>query len=162
MNLLRLEGPLADAPGMSDLRPDIEQLKVLIHMSEDQVVLGETSLSFDLSVSHSRVEQIRANIAAERLTLPDVWTPFSKPLSVQNLIGAASTSASVPAATVTTTAQSTTFASASFVPLIIVDDYEIVYADGQESSQGNVQGDAATVEFEKEDLDTTPERDLLS
>nr|GFB72666.1 hypothetical protein [Tanacetum cinerariifolium] len=27
MNLLHLEGPLADAPGMGDLQPDIEQLK---------------------------------------------------------------------------------------------------------------------------------------
>ncbi|GJW88587.1 hypothetical protein Tco_0163927 [Tanacetum coccineum] len=134
MNLLCLEGPLADAPSMGDLQPDIEQLKVPIHRSEDQVVLGETSLSFALSVSHSRVEQIRANIAAE----------------------------CVPAATVTTTALSTTFASASSIPPITVDDYEIVHADGQESSQGNVQGDAATVEFEKEDLDTTLERDLLS
>ncbi|GKG49987.1 hypothetical protein Tco_0518761, partial [Tanacetum coccineum] len=26
MNLLCLEGPLADAPGMSDLQPDVEQL----------------------------------------------------------------------------------------------------------------------------------------
>ncbi|GJW68625.1 hypothetical protein Tco_0123049 [Tanacetum coccineum] len=117
--------PLADAPGMGDLQPDIEQLKVPIHRSEDQ-------------------------------------TPLSEPLSVQNLIGVASTSASVPAATVTTMALSTTFASASFIPPITVDDYEIVHADGQESSQGNVQGDAATVEFEKEDLDTTLERDLLS
>nr|GEU41846.1 hypothetical protein [Tanacetum cinerariifolium] len=56
MNVLRLEGPLVDAPGMGDLQPDIEQLKVPIHKSEDQVVLGETSLSFALSVSHSRVE----------------------------------------------------------------------------------------------------------
>ncbi|GKC30841.1 hypothetical protein Tco_1038135, partial [Tanacetum coccineum] len=88
MNLLRLEGPLADAPGMGDLQPDIEQLKVPIHRSEDQVVLGETSLSFALSVSHSRVKHIRANIAAERSALLDVWTPLSEPLSVQNLIGA--------------------------------------------------------------------------
>nr|GFB67412.1 hypothetical protein [Tanacetum cinerariifolium] len=99
MNLLLLEGPLADAPGMGDLQPDIEQLKFLIH---------------------------RANIAAERSALLDVWTPLSKPLSIQMLIGEASTSAGVPAAT------------------------------------GNVQGDAATVEFEKEDPDTTSECDLLS
>ncbi|GJW52654.1 hypothetical protein Tco_0096739 [Tanacetum coccineum] len=63
MNVLCLEGALTDAPGMNDLQPDIEQLKVPIHTSKDQVVLGETSLSFALSVSHSRVEQIRENIA---------------------------------------------------------------------------------------------------
>ncbi|GKD65546.1 hypothetical protein Tco_1307654, partial [Tanacetum coccineum] len=78
MNLLRLEGPLADDPGMGDLQPDIE--------------------------------------------------------SGQTLQRNASTSVSVPAATVTTTALSTTFAFASSIPPITVDDYEIVHADGQESS----------------------------
>nr|GEW69504.1 reverse transcriptase domain-containing protein [Tanacetum cinerariifolium] len=39
----------------------------------------------------------------------------------------------VPAATVTTTTLSTTFASASSIPPITVDDYEIVHEDGQES-----------------------------
>nr|GEU82198.1 hypothetical protein [Tanacetum cinerariifolium] len=75
--------PLADAPGMGDLQPDIKQLKVPIHRSKDQ-----------------------------------------------NLIGEASTSASVLTATVTTTTLSTTFASASSILLVTVDDYEIVHADG--------------------------------
>ncbi|GKA33975.1 hypothetical protein Tco_0720404 [Tanacetum coccineum] len=91
MNLLRLEGTLADAPGMSDLQPDVEQLTLPNHHPEDQVVLGE-----------------------------------------------ASTSGSMPADVVTTTALSTTFVA------------------------GNGQGNVAsfpTVEFEKEELDTTPERD---
>ncbi|GKG42317.1 hypothetical protein Tco_0476615, partial [Tanacetum coccineum] len=42
---------------------------------------------------------------------------------------------------------------------ITIDDYEIVGANGQEDAQGNVQGNVAsfpTVEFEKEELDTTP------
>ncbi|GJZ45812.1 hypothetical protein Tco_0593408 [Tanacetum coccineum] len=43
-------GPLADAPRMSDLQPDVEQLTLPIHRPEDQMVLGETSLSFALSV----------------------------------------------------------------------------------------------------------------
>ncbi|GJW13513.1 hypothetical protein Tco_0017646 [Tanacetum coccineum] len=86
--------------------PDIEQLKIPIHRSEDQLVLGETSLSFALSVSHSRVERIRANIAVER----------------------------VPVATITTTALSTTFASTSSIPPITVYDYEIAHTDISESS----------------------------
>nr|GFA77203.1 hypothetical protein [Tanacetum cinerariifolium] len=53
MNLLLLESPLTDALGMSGLQPDIEQLRLPLHRSEDQVVLGETSLSFSLSVTHS-------------------------------------------------------------------------------------------------------------
>ncbi|GKA31956.1 hypothetical protein Tco_0718323 [Tanacetum coccineum] len=121
MDLLRLGSPLADAPGISHLQPDVEQLTLPIHRPEDQVVLGETSLSFALSTS--------------------------------------STSGHVPAAVVTTTALSTTFASASSVPPLTTDDYEIVGTDGQEDAQGSVQGNAASfpiVEFEKEELDTTP------
>ncbi|GKA13534.1 hypothetical protein Tco_0693180 [Tanacetum coccineum] len=94
MNLLCLEGPLADAPGMSDLQPDVELLTLPIHCVEDQVVLGE-----------------------------------------------ASTFSNVPAIFVTTTALLTTFTATSSVPPITIEDYEIV------------------VEFEKEELDTTLERD---
>nr|GEY44407.1 ribonuclease H-like domain-containing protein [Tanacetum cinerariifolium] len=139
MNLLRLKGPHVDASGIGALHPDIEKLKVPIRRSEDQ---------------------IKENIVAERSALLNVWTPLSESLSVQNLIGDASTSASVPATTTMTL--STTFASASSIPPNIVDDYEIVHADGQESPQGNVQRDVATVEFENEDLDTTTECNLLS
>nr|GEY13912.1 hypothetical protein [Tanacetum cinerariifolium] len=45
MNLLCLEGLLADAPRMSDLQPDVEQLTLPIHLPEDQVVLGEANTS---------------------------------------------------------------------------------------------------------------------
>ncbi|GKA81879.1 hypothetical protein Tco_0788627 [Tanacetum coccineum] len=93
--------------------------------SEDQVVLGETSLSFALGVSQSRVERIRENIAAQRSTLLGVWTPLSKPLSVSSLIGKASTFGMVSASPTATTALSTTFASAISIPPISTDDYEI-------------------------------------
>nr|GFB97206.1 hypothetical protein [Tanacetum cinerariifolium] len=115
MNLLRLDGPLVDALGMSDLQPHVDQLMLLVHRSEDQVVLGETSLSFALSVTHSRVQRIRENVVAKRS-----------------------------------------------VPPITIEDYEIVGMDGPKDSQGNGQGNIASfpiVEFEKEELDTTPERD---
>ncbi|GJQ96157.1 hypothetical protein Tco_0007296 [Tanacetum coccineum] len=110
MNLIRLEGTLADAPGMSDLQPDVEQLRIPIHKSEDQVVLDETSLSFALSVSHSRMERIRENITAQRSALIS----------------------------------------------------ESGQGNVQEDVQGDAQGDVAsfsTIEFEKEELDTTPECD---
>ncbi|GKA51247.1 hypothetical protein Tco_0744443 [Tanacetum coccineum] len=86
MNLLRLEGPFADAPGMSNLQPDVEQLTLHIYCLEDQVVLGETSLSFALSVTRSRVEWIRENVAAQRSTLIDVWVPLVDPLSAKSMI----------------------------------------------------------------------------
>ncbi|GKF23524.1 hypothetical protein Tco_0075846, partial [Tanacetum coccineum] len=132
MNLLRLEGPLADSPGMSDLQPDVEQLRVPLHRSEDQVVLGETSLSFALSVSHSRMKHIRENITAQQSALIGVWNPLSEPLSVQNLTGTTSISDSVSVSAATTTALSTTFAFASSIPPITIEDYEIADADGQE------------------------------
>nr|GEX60839.1 hypothetical protein [Tanacetum cinerariifolium] len=141
--------------------PDIEQLKVPIHRSEDHVVLGETSLSFALSVSHSCVEHIRANIAAERLALLDVWTLLFEPLSVHNLIGEANTSTSVSAATVTTTTLSTTFAFTSSIPRLLSMTMRLYMRMVRKARRG-CSGDAATIEFEKEDLDTTPKRDLLS
>nr|GEV27705.1 hypothetical protein [Tanacetum cinerariifolium] len=108
-------GPLADAPGMSNLQPDFEQLTLPIHRPKDLVVLGEVS-----------------------------------------------TSDSVPTVVVTNNELSTTFSSASFVPPITIEDYEIVGTDGPKDAQGNGQGNVAsfpTVEFEKEELDTTPEHD---
>nr|GEV16323.1 hypothetical protein [Tanacetum cinerariifolium] len=134
MNMLHLESPLVDAPRMSDLHPDVEQLTLPIHRPEDQVVLGETSLSFTLSVAHSRVERIRENVAAQRSALIDIWFPLVDPLSTENLIGVASTSGNVPAAVVTTTALSITFASTSSIPPITIDDYEIVSSDGEEDA----------------------------
>nr|GEX09850.1 reverse transcriptase domain-containing protein [Tanacetum cinerariifolium] len=72
MDILRLKSPLAGAPRISDLQPDVEQLMLPIHHPEDRVVFSETSFSFALSVSHSRVEGIRENILTQMLAL-DVW-----------------------------------------------------------------------------------------
>nr|GEU32901.1 hypothetical protein [Tanacetum cinerariifolium] len=83
-------------------------------------------------------ESVKDIINLLRLEGPLVDAPGSTWGDLSNLIGEASTSASVPAATITTTTLSTSFASASFIPPITVDDYEIVHVDGQESPQGNV------------------------
>nr|GEW67266.1 reverse transcriptase domain-containing protein [Tanacetum cinerariifolium] len=104
MNVLRLEGALADASGMNDIQPDIKQLK------------------------------IRENIAAQWSALVGVWTPLSELLSATSLMGKARTSGLVPAASVTTTALSTSFASANSIPLISIDYYEIASVDGQEGA----------------------------
>ncbi|GKE29527.1 hypothetical protein Tco_1444911, partial [Tanacetum coccineum] len=131
---------------------NVERLTLPIHRPEDQVVLGETSLLFALSVTHSRVERIRENVAAQRSALIDVWVPLVDPLSAKSLIGEASTSGSVPTTIVTTTVLSTTFAAAISVPPITIKDYKIVGTDGPEDAQGYSQGNVAffpTVEFEK-------------
>nr|GEV60161.1 hypothetical protein [Tanacetum cinerariifolium] len=106
----------------------------IINLLRLEVVLGETSLSFALSVTHSRVERLGENVAAKRSALIDVWTPLVDPLSIKNLMGEAGTSDSVPATTTTTTSLSTTFASASSVPPITIEDYEIMGTDGPKDS----------------------------
>nr|GEU90426.1 hypothetical protein [Tanacetum cinerariifolium] len=112
MDLLRLESPLADAPKMSDLQPDVEQLTLPIHRPEDQV----------------------GDVAAQGSALVDVWVPLVDPLSAQSLIGVESTSGNVSATVVSTTALYINFASASWVPPITTYDYEIVNVDGQEDT----------------------------
>ncbi|GJY29399.1 hypothetical protein Tco_0405166 [Tanacetum coccineum] len=94
-----------------------------------------------------------------RSDLIDVWVPLVDPLSSENLVGTSSTSDHVSATVMTTTTLSTTFSSSSSFPPITKDDYEIVGMDDQEDAQGSVQGNDAsfpTVEFKKEELDTTP------
>ncbi|GKB79235.1 hypothetical protein Tco_0946130 [Tanacetum coccineum] len=134
MNLLCLESPLDDAPGMSDLQLDIKQLTLPIHRPEDQLVLGETSLSFALSVTNSRVERIRESVAVQRSSLAEAMVPLVEPLSAETLTGVVGTSDSVPTTAAVMTALSTTFASTNSISLITVDDYEIVSADGQEDA----------------------------
>nr|GEY97837.1 transposase (putative), gypsy type [Tanacetum cinerariifolium] len=130
---------------------------------EDQVVLGETSLSFSLNVTHFHVERIRENVTAKRSALINVWTPLVDPFSVENLIGEADTFGNMPITASTTTSLSATFALASTILPITIEDYEIMGTDDPEDAEGSGQVEAAsfpnTVEFEKEELDTSPERD---
>nr|GFC80752.1 hypothetical protein [Tanacetum cinerariifolium] len=77
---------------------------------KDNVVLGETSLSFSLQVVHSRVQRVKGEIMEKRLSLTDVMAPLAEPVSSQSLIGEASTSAA-PMTTELITTLSTTLAS---------------------------------------------------
>nr|GEX53043.1 hypothetical protein [Tanacetum cinerariifolium] len=124
---------------------------------------GETTLSFALNVTHSCVKRIRENVAAKRSALIGLWTPLVDPLSVENLIGEADTSDNMPITTSTTTVLSVTFSFASTVPPITIEDYKIMGTDGPEDAGGSGQAEASsflnTIEFEKEELDTTLERD---
>ncbi|GKD42441.1 hypothetical protein Tco_1267086, partial [Tanacetum coccineum] len=119
---LRLEGPLVEIPRAEDLQPSPEQLRLPIYRPKDNIVLGETSLSFSLQVVHSRVQRVKGEIMEKRLSLTDVMVPLAEPLSSRSLIGEASTSA-VPSTVELVTTLSTTFASSSFVPPLSVSDY---------------------------------------
>ncbi|GKF45626.1 hypothetical protein Tco_0135428 [Tanacetum coccineum] len=104
-------GPVAEVPEASQLQPSPKQLMHPIHRLEDQVVIGETSLSFSLEVANARVQRLKGNDASWQLSISDALVPFIEPLSTENLVGEASTSG-VPV-TATTTALSTTFIQAS-------------------------------------------------
>nr|GEY64303.1 hypothetical protein [Tanacetum cinerariifolium] len=85
MDLFRLEGSAAKAPKASHLQPSLEQLMVPIHQLEDQVVIGEISLSFSLDVAHTCAQRIRGDAAARRLSLTDAMVPLIEPLSANSL-----------------------------------------------------------------------------
>ncbi|GJT23266.1 hypothetical protein Tco_0893203, partial [Tanacetum coccineum] len=134
MNLLHLEDTLAERLGLTELQPHVDQLMVPIHHSPDQHVIGASALSLSLDVSCSRVRKIKKNIANHRSALRDVFVPLSEPLSVTALTGTEGTSNVIPATADTTTALSVTFASASSIPPISTDDYEVVHVDGREGA----------------------------
>nr|GEW59237.1 hypothetical protein [Tanacetum cinerariifolium] len=124
MNLLRLDDVLAERLALTESQPHVDQLMVPIHHSPDQRVIGASALTFSLEVSNSRVKKMRENITNHVSALRGVFVPLSDPLSATTLEG---TSGSTPdVATL-----STTFVSASTIPPISTDDYEVAHADGQ-------------------------------
>ncbi|GKF09817.1 hypothetical protein Tco_0044041, partial [Tanacetum coccineum] len=85
-----LDGPLADLLKAAHLQPCIEQLSVPIYHDNVKAVVGETSLSFALLNVHTRAEGGKKHAATLRQLMVDI---ISHPLSSQNLVGEASTSA---------------------------------------------------------------------
>ncbi|GKG51500.1 hypothetical protein Tco_0541884, partial [Tanacetum coccineum] len=100
---------LAEIPKAGELQPSLEQPMLPVHRPEDNVVLGETSLSSSLQVIHSRVQRVKGEVMAQRLSLTDFMIPLAEPLSSKSLIGKASTSV-IPATTNVEMTLSTTFA----------------------------------------------------
>ncbi|GKC46111.1 hypothetical protein Tco_1063833 [Tanacetum coccineum] len=96
-----------------------------IHMTKDNVHLGDTSLSFSLQVVHSQVQRVRGEIKEKRLSLTYVMVPLVEPLSSKILIGEANTSAA-PATAECITTLSTTFAPFDVVPPFYVPDYQVL------------------------------------
>ncbi|GJY52610.1 hypothetical protein Tco_0443457 [Tanacetum coccineum] len=136
MDSLRLDETLAKRLDLNESQPHVDQLMVHVHHSPDQTVIGARALSLSLDVSHSRVQRIKENIANNRPALRDVFVPLAKPLSIVALEGIGGTSSTAPDAT---TALSTTYMSASSIPLISTDDYMVVHADSQEGTGADGQ-----------------------
>ncbi|GJR56287.1 hypothetical protein Tco_1406808 [Tanacetum coccineum] len=114
----------------------------LLRLEEDQVVIRETSLSFSLDVAHNRVQRIRGDVSACRLSLTDAMVPLIKPLFFNSLTGEASTFG-VPTMATTTTL-STTFIQANTVA----------------PTPSTKVPSSSKIMFELEELDTTPEHTL--
>nr|GFB24604.1 hypothetical protein [Tanacetum cinerariifolium] len=71
MGLLHLEGPVTETPEAIQLQPSFEQLMLPIRRLEDQVVIGETSLSFSLDVANAHVQRLKRNVAFQQLSIFD-------------------------------------------------------------------------------------------
>nr|GEW06974.1 hypothetical protein [Tanacetum cinerariifolium] len=128
MSLLCLDDALAERLGLTESQPHANQLMVSIHHSPDQRVVGASALSLSLDVSHSPLKKMRENIAKHVSALRGMFVPLSEPLSAATLEGTKGTSGSTHD---TTTTLSVTFVSASTIPPISTDDYEVAHADGQ-------------------------------
>nr|GEU94063.1 hypothetical protein [Tanacetum cinerariifolium] len=101
MGLLHLDGLAAETLEADHLQPSPKQLMLPIHRLVDQVVIGETSLSFSLDVVYARVRRIQGDATSQCLSIIDAMVPLIEPLSAENLIGEASTSR-IPAMAMTT------------------------------------------------------------
>nr|GEY51660.1 hypothetical protein [Tanacetum cinerariifolium] len=149
MDSLRLEGPLADIPRAEELQPSLEHLTLHVHRAGDNVVLGDTSLSFSFQVVHSRVQRVRGEIMDKCLSLTDVVVPLAEPLSSKSLIGEASTFAILATAEPIATLF-TTFASSGVIPPLLESNYQVLDAEPHDE-------DPPAITFKEKELGTTPE-----
>nr|GEV16064.1 hypothetical protein [Tanacetum cinerariifolium] len=134
--LFALQHSLAKKLGLSVSQPHVDQLMVPIHHSPNQRVVGASALSLLLDVSSSRVRRIKEN--KHRSALRDVFVPLSEPLSAMALTGTKSTLNVIPATVDTTTTLSVTSVSASLIPPISTDDYEITHVEDGYSAGADV------------------------
>nr|GEV48468.1 hypothetical protein [Tanacetum cinerariifolium] len=109
MDILRLDEPLVEKLGLDELQPNVDHLMVPIHHSPEKAVIGATALSLALDVS-------------------------IEPFSTMALTCTKYTSDATADATM---ALSTTFASASTIAPISVDDYDVIGVDDQEVADGD-------------------------
>ncbi|GJV88503.1 hypothetical protein Tco_1532441 [Tanacetum coccineum] len=117
MDLLRLDDAVAEALGMTDLQPDVNQLMVPVHHKQDRVVIGSQALSVALDICRGRVEKMERNLVERLPFLKDVFVSLDHPLSAEALI---EPPVEVPA----TNALSTVVIVPHSGPSVSVEDYE--------------------------------------
>ncbi|GJR27104.1 hypothetical protein Tco_1103336 [Tanacetum coccineum] len=117
MDLLRLDDAVAEALGMTDLQPDVNQLMVPVHHKQNRVVIGSQALFVALDICHGRVEKMERNLVERLSFLKDVFVSLDHPLSAEALI---ELSVEVPATNVLSTVVIVPHSD----PSIFVEDYE--------------------------------------
>ncbi|GJW61484.1 hypothetical protein Tco_0110819 [Tanacetum coccineum] len=117
MDLLRLDDAVAEALGMTDLQPDVNQLMVPVHHKQDRVVIGSQALSVALDICRGRVEKMERNLVERLPFLKDVFVSLDHPLSAEALI-------EPPVVVPATNALSTVVIVPHSGPSVSVEDYE--------------------------------------
>nr|GEX53581.1 hypothetical protein [Tanacetum cinerariifolium] len=80
MDILRLENPLAEKLGLTELQPHVDQLMVPIHHSLDKVVVGASALSLALDVSSAGADgnvELFPNFDDAELNIPQLFVKTS-------------------------------------------------------------------------------------
>ncbi|GKE35039.1 hypothetical protein Tco_1454361, partial [Tanacetum coccineum] len=117
IDLLRLDDVVAEALGMTDLQPDVDQLMVPVHHKQDRVVIGSQALSVALDNYGGRVEKMERNLVERLPFLKDIFVSLDHPLSAKALI---EPPVEVPATNVLSTVVIVPHSD----PSISVEDYE--------------------------------------
>ncbi|GJU02718.1 hypothetical protein Tco_1113056 [Tanacetum coccineum] len=158
MDLLRLDDAVAEALGMTDLQPDVNQLMVPVHHKQDRVVIGSQALSVALDICRGRVEKMERNLAERLPFLKDVFVSLDHPLSAEALI-------EPPIVVPATNALSTMVIVPHSGPSVSVEDYEnpdladvvpknvTPGPEGEENIDASTGGDLAFSKLENEDRD---------
>nr|GEW30128.1 glycerophosphodiester phosphodiesterase GDPD1, chloroplastic-like [Tanacetum cinerariifolium] len=144
MNILRLEEHLAERLSLNESQPHDDHLMVPINHSPDKTVVGASALSLALDVFDAWVQRIRENIMSHRSLFQDVFIPLAEPFSAAAVTCTEGTFDTVPATVDTIVALFVTFASASIVDPIFIDDYEVTSTDDQPTATENVADENAS------------------
>ncbi|GJR71657.1 gypsy type transposase, partial [Tanacetum coccineum] len=158
MDLLRLDNSVAEALGMSDLQPDVNQLMVPVHYKQDRVLIGSQALSVALDIFRRRVEKMERNLVERLPFLKDVFVSLDHPLSAEALI-------EPPVVVPATNALSTVVIVPHSGPSVSVEDYEnpdlvdvvpknvTLGPEGEENIDASTGGDLAFSKLENEARD---------
>nr|GEY52933.1 reverse transcriptase domain-containing protein [Tanacetum cinerariifolium] len=116
---------------ISTMRLKVCPDKLIAKLSMLVAPMEKEELIVYLAETKETVRRIRENITSRRPFLHGVFVPLAEPFTTAALTG---TKGTYDTAADTITALSTTFVSASSIPPISTDDYEVMRLDGQEGA----------------------------